>query len=118
MFRFLTLLFMAIFLVDLAVRSLETRRVWVGWGIFLKRRKSPMGYWLMTSLWSLVALGAVAGVGWLSYLAAVGAGPYAQHPFFSLDQAWPLGATSAVFGWVAIKVVIDRLRLRRHGRAA
>ncbi|CAN7381718.1 hypothetical protein LJR168_002330 [Pseudoxanthomonas sp. LjRoot168] len=109
---------MAIFLIDLVARSLETRRVWVGWGIVLKRRKNPIGYWLMTSAWSLLALGTSAGVVWLLCVAIIGSGPYAQHPFFSLDQAWPLAVSSAVLGWLAAKIVTRRLRLWRHGRAA
>jgi hypothetical protein len=109
---------MAIFLVDLAVGALETRRVWVSWGIVLKRKTNPIGYWLMTVLWSLVALGTVIGVLLLSYQGLVGSGPYAEHAFLSLHQAWPYAATSILFGWLTAKIIKDRLQLRHRRPAA
>ena len=118
MFRFLTLLFLAIFVADLAILALETGRVWFGYGIFLKRKTSPVLYWFMTILWSLLAIGCVAGVLLLSYQALGGSGPYAEHGFFSLHQAWPFAATSVLFGWLAARIIKSRLQFRRHGRAA
>lgn len=118
MFRFLSMLFLTVFLVDLAVAALETRRVWVMGSIVLKRKTSPIGYWAMTAVWLLIALGGLIGVPFLIYQALVGAGPYKEHAFFSLHQAWPYAATSLLFGWLAIGIGKDRLlQLRRQSRA-
>ncbi|MBD9467421.1 hypothetical protein [Pseudoxanthomonas sp. PXM01] len=119
MFRFLSLLFLAIFLVDLVVDAIETRRVWVMGSIVLKRKTAPIRYWAMTALWSLVALGCVLGVFVLLYQAIAGSGPYKDHAFFSLHQAWPYAATSLLFGWLTIKILRGRLwQLQYRGPAA
>ena len=119
MFRFLSLLFLAIFLADLVAGAIETRRVWVMGDIALKRKAAPVRYWAMTSLWSLVAFGGVLGVMVLLYQAVTGTGPYKDHAFFSLHQAWPYAATSLFSGWLAIKVLRERLlQLRFRGPAA
>jgi len=119
MFRFLTSVFLAAFLVDLAAGALETRRVWVMGDIVLKRKTSPFGYWAMTVLWSLVALVSVSGVPFLIYQALVGTGPYRDHAFFSLHQAWPYAATSLALGWLAIKIGKRRLfQLRNRPHTA
>jgi len=118
MFRFLTFLFLTIFVLDLAVAAFETRRAWFGYGIYLTRKKSPGLYWLMTALWSLVAVGCVAGFLLLSYQALVNSGPYAEYAFLSLHQAWPYAATSVLFGWLAIRIIKVRLQLLRDRRAA
>jgi hypothetical protein len=117
MFRFLSMLFLAVFLVDSAVSALETRRVWVMGSIVLKRKTSPIGYWAMTAVWLLIALGSLIGVPFLSYQALVGAGPFKEHTFFSLHQAWPYAATAILFGWLAIRIGKHRLfQLRRQSR--
>lgn len=116
MFRFLTLLFLTIVVLDLAVAAFETRQAWFGYGIYLKRKKSPGLYWLMTALWLLVAIGCVAGFLLLFYQALVSAGPYAKYAFLSLHQAWPYAATSVLFGWLAIRIIRDRLKLLRDRR--
>ncbi|PPJ42856.1 hypothetical protein C0063_06300 [Pseudoxanthomonas sp. KAs_5_3] len=119
MFRFLSLLFLAIFLIDLVAGAVETRRVWVMGSIVLKRKTAPIRYWTMTVLWSLVALGALLGVLLLLYQAVAGSGPYKDHAFFSFHQAWPYAAISIIFGWLAFKILRDRLlQLGLRGRAA
>jgi hypothetical protein len=119
MLRFLSLLFLAIFLADLVVGAIETRRVWVMGGIVLKRKAAPVRYWAMTALWSLVALGCVLGVLVLLYHAVASSGPYKDHAFFSLHQAWPYAATSLFFGWLAFKIFRSRLRMLPYrGRSA
>jgi hypothetical protein len=118
MFRFLSLLFLAVFLVDLVVGAIETRRVWVMGSIVLKRKTTPVRYWTMTALWSLVALGSVLGVVVLLYQAVAGSGPYKDHAFFSLHQALPYGATSLLFGWFAFKILRGRLLQLQHRRRA
>jgi hypothetical protein len=114
MFRYLAALFLAVFLIDLAVSALETRRVWVMGDIVLKRKTSPIGYWLMTSLWLLVALGSVASIPYLTYLAFTASGPYKEHAFFSMHQAWPYAATALVFGWIVFKIIRRRMFFLRH----
>jgi hypothetical protein len=114
MFRYLSLLFLAVFLLDLAASAIETRRVWVMGDIVLERKINPIGYWLMTGLWSLVALGCAAGVPYLTYLAWTASGPYREHDFLSMYQAWPYAMTSLVYGWLAFKIVRRRLFFLRH----
>lgn len=116
MFRYLSALFLAVFLADLAISALETRRAWVLGSIVLKRRTSPIGYWLMTSLWLLVALGSVAVVSSLTFFALISAGPYKEHAFFSMHQAWPYAATASVLGWLALKIIRRRLFFLHHGQ--
>jgi hypothetical protein len=108
MFRFLSTIFLAIFVLDLAVSAIETRRVQVMGGVVLKRKRNPVGYWLVTLLSCLVAIGGVMAVLFLAYLALTGSGPYKEHAFFSFHQVWPYAATSALFGWIAFKIVKDR----------
>jgi len=119
MFRFLTLLFLTVHVLDLAIAALETGRVWVMGDIVLKRKRSPIRYWLMTFVWSLLAVGGVVGVVFLSYLALTSSGPYKEHAFFSFHQAWPYAVTALLFGSLAVMIIRDRLlRLRHREHAA
>ena len=114
MFRYFSALFLTIFLVDLAISILETRRVPVIGDVVLKRNTSPIGYWVMASLWLIIALGSVVGVPYLTYLAFTFTGPFVQHDFFSMHQAWPYALTTLVFGWLALKIVRRRMFPNRH----
>ena len=118
MFRFLTLLFLTIYVIDLATGALETGRVWFMWDIFVKRKTSPIAYWVMTVFWSLLAVGSAFGVLLLSYQALVGSGPYKDHAFYSMHQAWPYAAMSIVLGGLAVMIIKERLQHRRHKPAA
>ena len=118
MFRFLTALFVAIFLIDLAVNILQTRRAPVIGSLVLGRKSSPIGYWLMTLLWSLVAIGSAVGVVFLSYLALTSSGPYERHAFFSFYQAWPYAVTTVLFGWLIVTITIRRLNEFKNHRSA
>ena len=118
MFRFLSLLFLAVFLADLVVSAIQTRRVRAMGSITFKRKTTPIRYWAMTALWLLVALGSALGVAVLLYQAITSSGPYKNHAFFSLHQAWPYAATSILLGWLAFKIFMDRLLQHKSRRRA
>ncbi|KFN41347.1 hypothetical protein [Arenimonas oryziterrae] len=86
--------------------------------IVLKRKINPIGYWLMTSIWLLIALGIAAGILYLTYMAVTSSGPYKAHAFFSMHQVWPYAATALVFGFLALKIIRRRLFFFWHGRGA
>jgi len=87
MFRFLSMVFLAICLVDVAATAWAIGRVRFMGDIWLKRKTSPNGYLAVTLWWSLIAAGSVAGVTFLLYHAVMGSGPYRTHAFFSFYQA-------------------------------
>ena len=118
MFRYLSALFLAIFLIDLAISALRTRRVWVMGDIVLKRKNRPIGYWLMTAIWLLVALGTAIGIPYLTYMALTSSGPYKEHAFFSMHQAWPYAISAILFGFLAFKIIRRRLFLLKYSRDA
>jgi hypothetical protein len=110
MFRFLTLIGLGVCVLDMVLTAFQTRRVFFMWGTFIERRTNPVGFWLMTMLWSATVALAVAGVPVLLYHAFNGSGPYKDHSFFSLHQFWPYGVLALVVGWLAIKMIKDRLQ--------
>jgi uncharacterized integral membrane protein len=111
MFRFLSALFLAIYILDITVQAYETRRVWVMYDIFLKRRRNPLGYWLMTLFWSALSAFCLVGILFLLYQAINSSGPYREHAFFSLHQAWPYGLTALIAGLLAGMIIRDRLHM-------
>ncbi len=118
MFRFFTMLFLAIYVADLVVTAFQARRIWITGSILLQRNTNPIGYWLMTLLWSLASTGSIAGLLFLSYLAITKAGPYKEHAFLSFHQAWPYAVTTVLFGWLATGIIKDRLFQLKHRRPA
>jgi hypothetical protein len=121
MFRFLALAFLTIFVLDIVVTAFKRRRVWFMWGIFIGRRSNPVCYWLMTAMWcATVGLG-LFGLPLLLHHAINSSGPYKDHAFFSLHQAWPYGFFALLGGWLASMIIKDwthKLRDQSDGPAA
>ena len=116
MFRFLSALALGIIVFDLTARAFETRRVWVISDIFLERKTNPLGYWLVTLLWVSFSALCIFGIFFLLYQAVSGSGPYKEQPFFSTHQAWPYGISVVAFGWLAVKIIRDRLLILKLNR--
>jgi len=116
MFRFLAVIALAIIAIDRAASALQSGRVSVTANWHIARESNPIVYWLMTSLWLGLVLLCVFGNVFLVYSAINGSGPYAEHAFFSMQQAWPFGAVAVLMLLFAGFIVRDWILLYRYGR--
>ena len=116
MFRFLVVIALAIIVIDRALSAIQSGRVSVTADWHIARVPNPIGYWLMTSFWLSSLLLFVCGLVFLAYCAITGSGPYANHAFFSMHQAWPLGVVAVPMLVLAGVIVRDWVILYRYGR--
>ena len=110
MIRYLLALAACIVVCDIALRAVETGRAWLVGSTYLKRHTNPVGYWIMTGAWTVVALLFVYLVAFLTYAAAAKIGPYKETAFFSIDQPWLTTLITLVLILLAANVVIRRFQ--------
>ncbi|GAB3357560.1 hypothetical protein [Lysobacter tyrosinilyticus] len=116
MFRYLTVLFLAIWAIDRTAFMLFTGRAAGPIGAITKRKLNPLGYWTVSGLWCACAVVCLGGLAFLTYCALTGSGPYKEHAFFSMHQAWPLLLFLVPGGWLAFLAVRDWITWIRFKR--
>jgi len=112
MIRYLLALAACIVVCDIAFRAIETGRAWFMGSSFVKLQTNPVGYWLLTGAWTVVALLFVSVVAFLTYAAVARIGPYKETAFFSIDQTWPTVVVTLVFILLAANAIIRRFQAR------
>ena len=121
MFRYLAILFLAIWMINRATLMLFSDRAIDQFGVTTKRKLDPLGYWVITGLWCACAAASIIGLVFLTYCAITSSGPYKDQAFFSMHVEWQLVLFLLPGSWLAYKAVSDWVgwaRSRRRRDAA